>query len=324
MISVAIIGAGPAGMSCALWLKNLGLAPCLIDRAGEMGGALRTNFLENDWVLGLGAKTGVQLAETYATHMRAARIPFMPKTELRGVAAAEDGFLLTLGSGRSEQYRRFDALVIAVGTRYRGTEILRSVPGIASLPDDALSIGPHAFADLESCAGLEILVVGAGDNAHEFAMLVAPDARRITLLARSQPRAQKRLRDGLAPLLASGRGEIVETASLVSLEQVGNRVRAVVDSPAGRRTFDVDRIVVQAGYAANSDALLPVFPDDLRRRLHTDSSGYLLAAPDQRTDCFGIYAAGDICNPRFPSVVAAIAAGAVAARSIEMDYRERQ
>jgi thioredoxin reductase len=35
----------------------------------------------------------------------------------------------------------------------------------------------------------------------------------------------------------------------------------------------------------------------------------------------GLYAAGDVCNPRFPSVVSAIAHGAVVAKTIELDNR---
>jgi NADPH-dependent glutamate synthase beta chain and related oxidoreductases len=49
---VAVIGAGPAGLSAALWLHLLGLAPTLFERETDPGGMLRFNFLTNEWVLG--------------------------------------------------------------------------------------------------------------------------------------------------------------------------------------------------------------------------------------------------------------------------------
>lgn len=311
-------------MSCALWLKNLGCSPCLIDREGEMGGALRKNFLVNDWVLGLEAKTGIQLAEAYAAHMRSARIPFMSGTELRSVAAADKGFRLVLGTGQEERCCRFDALVIAVGTRYRGIETLRDIPGVASLSADVFSEGPHAFADLKAYAGKELLVIGAGDNAYEFAMLVAPEAHSVTLLARSHARAQRKMRESFEKLVVTGRGELLEEGRLVSVEHANGRVSAVVDLPAGRRCFNVDHLVVQAGYVANSDLVLPLFAEEIRKRIQLDPSGHILTTPDQRTDCPAIYAVGDISNPNFPCVVTAVAAGAIAARSIETNFRKQQ
>ena len=52
MISVCILGAGPAGMSCALWCRRLGMEPQLFDIASEVGGALLDNKRPNNWILG--------------------------------------------------------------------------------------------------------------------------------------------------------------------------------------------------------------------------------------------------------------------------------
>lgn len=289
-----------------------------------MGGALRNNFLANDWVLGLKARTGVQIADAYAAHIRSECISFLPQTELRKVAAADFGFELLLGNGQKERSEYFDALVIAAGTRHQGAEILRRVPGIDTLPKNTIVVGPHAFSEMQSYCGEDLLVIGAGDNAFEFGALAARNARSVTILARSQIKAQRRMRDRFASSVAVGSGEILEKADIVSVEIVGGRVCALVNSQEGQRRVYVDKIILQAGYVANTDLLLPLFEGNLRQRIRISPSGHIVVAPDQRTDCFAIYAVGDICNPLSPCVVTAVAAGAVAARSVESDFRDRK
>ena len=48
-----IIGGGPAGMSCALWLHNYGMHPVIIEKEGALGGMARLSPYPNEWLLGL-------------------------------------------------------------------------------------------------------------------------------------------------------------------------------------------------------------------------------------------------------------------------------
>ncbi|MFM8314948.1 MAG: NAD(P)-binding protein, partial [Deltaproteobacteria bacterium] len=47
-----IVGGGPAGCSCALWLKHLGLKPLLIERSHRLGGLQNDSPYPNIWILG--------------------------------------------------------------------------------------------------------------------------------------------------------------------------------------------------------------------------------------------------------------------------------
>ena len=49
---VPIIGGGPAGMSCALWLHNYGLYPIIIEKESALGGMARMSPYPNEWLLG--------------------------------------------------------------------------------------------------------------------------------------------------------------------------------------------------------------------------------------------------------------------------------
>ena len=70
---VPIIGGGPAGMSCALWLHNYGLRPIIIEKEAALGGMARRNPYRNDWLLGRPGLTGRQHAEEFAQHVRRPR-----------------------------------------------------------------------------------------------------------------------------------------------------------------------------------------------------------------------------------------------------------
>src|SRR5262249_56578772 len=49
---VPIIGGGPAGMSCALWLHNYGMHPVIIEKEGALGGMAQLSPYPNEWLLG--------------------------------------------------------------------------------------------------------------------------------------------------------------------------------------------------------------------------------------------------------------------------------
>src|SRR5262245_35997036 len=67
---VPIIGGGPAGMSCALWLHNYGLNPVIIEKEGALGGMARLSPYPNAWLLGQRGKSGRENAAEFADHVR--------------------------------------------------------------------------------------------------------------------------------------------------------------------------------------------------------------------------------------------------------------
>src|SRR5258708_20205965 len=66
---VRIIGGGPAGMSCALWLANYGFRPLIIEREDGLGGLARHNPYRNDWLLGRPGLTGRPPAQEFVRHI---------------------------------------------------------------------------------------------------------------------------------------------------------------------------------------------------------------------------------------------------------------
>ncbi|MGD1698426.1 NAD(P)-binding protein [Dapis sp. BLCC M229] len=68
--TIGIIGGGPPGMSCALWLKYLGFSPIIIERKQRLGGLQQLSNFQNVWYLGLIEKTGYEIAEQFRQHIQ--------------------------------------------------------------------------------------------------------------------------------------------------------------------------------------------------------------------------------------------------------------
>lgn len=318
---VYILGGGPAGLSAALWLKNLGFAPCIVEAGERPGGMQNLNFLPNDWVLGQVGLTGPQLVDRFVAHVEQVDVPMRCGLRPTRIDGGLGAFRLRLADSRgTEHVEVCAALLLATGTRYRAAEVLAGVPGFADLPADCLRYGPYAFDALAACANQRVLIVGGGDNAYENVRLLIEAGASVDLVLRSPPRAQRYLRALVEQAEAAGACRIHRGARLLRLERGADGIGATIGSASGIATPTVDRIHVLAGYEPNF-AVLDALADALRVALRRDANGYLSVDARLRTGVPGIYAAGDICNPAFPSVVSAIAQGAQAAKTIELDLR---
>jgi thioredoxin reductase len=317
---IAILGAGPAGLSAALWLRNLGFDPRVIDAASRAGGLQKLNFLANDWVLGQPGQTGPALAARFVEHAGAAGIRMQTGVRPLRLEGTAGDFRLRLSDGATLECA---GVLIATGTRYRAAEVFAGVAGIGDVPADRIAYGPHAFAELAARAGKRILIVGGGDNAYENARLLAPMAAGIYLAMRSRPRAQQGLAADVAAAVAAGRCRVMHPAAVEAIA-AGAAGLEVTLAVAGRsERIVVDRIHVLAGYQPNTAFLRELLPPVSFAALRFDDQAYLRVDDAGRCGVPGLYAAGDVCNPRFPSVVSALAQGAIAAKTIEMDTRSK-
>lgn len=315
---IAILGAGPAGLSAALWLNNLGFDTCVLEATDRAGGLQNLNFLANDWVLGQAGQTGPALAARFVDHAASVGVQLLTgvrPVRLEGVAG---DFRLQLSDGKSLACA---AVLIATGTHYRGEEVLADVDGVAELPPQSIVYGPYAFADLDALAGKRVLVVGGGDNAYENVRLLAPMTAMVQLAIRSRPRAQRTLAAAVAAEEKLGRCRVLQPATVRTILADTAGLDVTLAMADGAERVVVDRIHVLAGYVPNTAFLDEILPPDLRAALRFDAQGYLTVDAAGRSGVPGIYAAGDVCNPGFPSVVSALAQGAMAAKTIEMDTR---
>jgi thioredoxin reductase (NADPH) len=307
---VPIIGGGPAGMSCALWLANCGLRPVIVERAPALGGMARHNPFPNPWLLGWPDTLGREHAEAFARHVAQAGVEtWLAATPQRLARGTDGGFSLdvSVGAGGALRTLAARALVLATGTEFRGEDWLARIPNAQELAARGrMLLGPAATG---AARGPHVAILGGGDNAFDVAHILVERGIKVTILMRSStPRAQPRLIERVR-----GRAEVRAGCSVAALEETGGRV--AIRLSEGTR-LDADQVALLFGYRPNTNA---GWLADLNLKQNRD--GYLTVGASQETSCAGVFAVGDVANPAHPCVATAVASGTVAAREIQMRLR---
>jgi len=306
--TVAIFGAGPAGMSCANACLSFGLVPVMIERADHVGGAQRTNFHENLWMLGAPGETGEEMTRRLTQHYASLAVTTHLRAAVERVARDDRGFQIDLSLPEGTQRLRTDALVLATGMRPRATAELDAL----AAQSERIIIGPLSDAIRDRIRAASVLILGGGDNALDHALFLAERGNRIQVAARAALSARAAFVAACA-----GRDNIDLRARCTPL-RLSARQSGILASWPDRDDSLHDWLLVMFGYQPNTD-VLQRFVEGARPSLTHD--GHLRVDAWQRTDVSGIYGAGDIIASPQASVASAIAQGLAAARAIERDLR---
>jgi len=295
-LDLLIVGAGPAGVSAALWSRTLGLHARVLEAAGRIGGQLHSIHFHPLEVAAVEAGNGPAMAATCERQLALAGIDVQPGSTATGLERSVDGvWRVSTAGGEAHDAH---AVLAATGLRRRRL----GVPGESALEDRGVSYS--ARRDRERFAGQEVVVVGGGDGAYENALLLAEVGCTVTLLVRDEIRARRMFRDRVA---AESRITVVRDARVVELRG-GERLEAVVYQMDGRI---VERpaaaIVIKIGMDPNTEWC---------SNLVRDPEGYIVADARGRTSAASVWAAGDLTRPRLPSIATAQGAGAIALADI--------
>jgi len=302
---VAILGAGPAGMSCANACLSFGLTPVVIEQSGAIGGIQRGNFHPNLWLLGAPEENGYAMSERMARHFAALPLTCLRHTRVTAVHGAAGNFTLELETPAGKQSLVVGAIVLATGTHPRAT------PDLAAMAErsERVIIGPLSESIRDDIREARVLILGGGDNALDHALFLAERGNQIRVCTRRKFSARQPFQ---AACQANPSIELRENCTPDSLHLEDERIVAVW----GAIKVRYDWLLAMFGYLPNTD-VLATFAPELRPSL--SASGHILADAWQRTSVAGIYAAGDVTETPQPSVPTALAQGLVAARAAERD-----
>ncbi|MBI5330595.1 MAG: NAD(P)/FAD-dependent oxidoreductase [Betaproteobacteria bacterium] len=303
---VAILGAGPAGMSCANACLSFGLTPVVIERSDQAGGAQRANFHPNLWLLGAPDESGAELSRRLAAHFSGlSGVTLLAATQVEAVEAAAQGFRLMLSTPQGARVIDVNAIVLATGASPRTTPELEALRARSA----RVIVGPLSEAIRDDIHAARALILGGGDNALDHALYLAERGNRICVCTRAAFSARESL---MAACRAHPEIELrgqcrpdALTADALGAEVVWGAERA-----------RYDWLLAMFGYRPNTD-LVARMAAEIRPRL--EDSGYVVTDAWQRTTVAGIYAAGDVIDNVQPAVATAIAQGLAAAKAIERD-----
>ncbi|HEX6932377.1 MAG TPA: FAD-dependent oxidoreductase [Streptosporangiaceae bacterium] len=304
-----IVGAGPAGLSAAVYAGAEGLRVLVVDEGG-IGGQARSSSLIRNYLGFPKGVSGSRLAEHAYEQASVFGASFVLMH--RATALARSGRLLhvSLAGGRQVTAR---TVILATGATYRRLD----VPALEALNGAGVYYGgPVTEAPVVS--GKEAYVVGGGNSAGQAALHLARYARRVVLVVRAQL-LQAGMSDYLVRGIEATPNVEVRTGTTVAGGGGQGRLQRLVlrDSHQGREEdVAADALFVLIGAHPHTDWL----PREVAR----NASGFLLTGEELPDDCDwplerrpylletsmpGVFAAGDVRHSSVKRVASAVGEG---------------
>jgi thioredoxin reductase (NADPH) len=298
-----IVGAGPAGVSAALWARPLELSVLLLDGAPAPGGQLHAVHFHPADVPGFEQGDGPALAAAYARQLAAASVPLRTAAEAVALEPSAEAPAVRLAGGE-----RLEAAAVLVASGVRRRRL--GVPGEREFEGRGVSFS--ATRDRVALAGRRVAVVGGGDAAFENALLLAAAGCDVTLLVRGEPHARSGFRERVA---ASPRVR-VRTGTRVVEVRGDEAVRGLrLEGPDGAVELETDALVVKIGVVPNTEWC--------RQAVEVDPDGYVRVDERLATSAARVWAAGDVTRPSPPSIPVALGQGAHAVAMVRAALRGR-
>lgn len=310
-----IVGAGPAGLTAALYAARAKLSALVLERGIPGGQLLNTLDIEN--YPGFTHIQGPALAERMSEHAREYGADIRMERVVRVERDLDSLWLCHTEPGLTYQAR---TVILATG----GTAKKLGVPG----EDEYLGRGVSYCATCDGWAfqNQTVAVVGGGDAACEEAVFLTRYAKKVYLIhRRSDFRAQKILRD--RALSHPQIEPILDTiVTRIEGDQVGVRRIALQKSnlesdgtttqPATDRYLDVTGIFIFIGFSPNTDLL--------SEHAHHDGTGHLLTNSCMETSLPGLFAIGDVRSQAVRQITTAVGDGTSAIVGVERYLQRNQ
>ena len=288
MYDLIIIGAGPAGLTAAVYGMRAGLRVLVLEEQAPGGQLALTPEVENypSWPKISGWELASKIHEQAVA--AGAEVRSEPVTGLR---KTESGWIVDTAAGSHEGRR----IIVANGAKRRKL----GCPGETEFTGRGVSY--CAVCDGAFFRGKTVCVVGGGNTAMEDALYLAEICPKVYLIHRRDSfRGEQKLQKAVA---ASERIEVLWNTTVEAVEGEG-RVQRVRLAGGQAGTLDTDGVFVAVGLAPDNERFAGVLELE---------NGYIRAGEDCRTSAHGIFAAGDTRTKEIRQILTAAADGAVAA-----------
>lgn len=281
-----VVGAGPAGMGAALYLKRAGIDVLLIDKDAPGGQMLKTSKVEN--YLGFESINGADLALKMFEHVKNNDIPF------------EFGEVVLVSKGENYSVELADKkftckhVIIATGR----------IPNKLNLPgeDRIQGISYCAVCDGTFYRDKVVGVVGGGNSAFTNALYLADLCQKVYIFVRGNVSANAELVNR-----TKNRENIIvlKDTSINELLEKDNHLTGVVLQ--NDKIVDLNGLFVAIGGKPKVDFINNI---SLERE-------YITVNEHMESSLKGLYACGDVIYKEFYQIATAINDGVVAALSIK-------
>jgi thioredoxin reductase (NADPH) len=320
VFDVVVVGAGPAGLSAAVYGASEGLRTIVVDR-DTFGGQAGTSSLIRNYLgfpLGIGGAELCSRALDQAWSFGAETSVLRGATDLRADGSAR---IVVLADGTQIATR---AVVLAMGASYQRL----GIPNLEALVGAGVFYG-GGISEAQAMEGQQVYVVGAGNSAGQAAIHLAKHAERVTMIVRGDALGAS-MSDYLVKMIDATENIDVRLRTTVIDGAGAGRLEELVlrDSNTGEtRTVPAAALFVLIGAEPHTAWL----PESIQR----DQHGFVLTGTDVvpastaaagggeprpplplETTMPGVFAAGDVRHGSVKRVASAVGDGGVSIRSV--------
>ena len=293
---VSIIGAGPAGLTAAVYAARAGLSVAMIERGAPGGQMVNTFEIEN--YTGFEKISGPELSMKMFEHAQKTGAEYV-YGDVKSIEKNEDGtHKIDCGSQKIDT----KSVIVATGTKHR----FLNVPGEKELSGRGISW--CAVCDGAFFKGKKVAVIGGGDSAIEEAIYLSGIAEKVYVIhRRDELRAQKVLQERA---FNDEKIEIVWDSVVDSFQEQDGKLKNI--SIKNVKNDSLSELEVSGAFIYIGLDPITEMVKDLGI---TDQFGYVEVNQSMETNMPGIFAAGDVVNKELRQVVTAVNDGAIAAQS---------
>ena len=305
---VVIVGAGPAGLTAAMYAGRSMLKSVIVESGVPGGELLKTEVIED--YPGFEHVLGHELADKFASHARKFGCEFHEYRDVVHVRRMADGSFETTAVDKiteEEHVYRSPAVIVTAG----GTPVYLNVPGEQEF-GQGKGVSYCAICDGAFFKGQTIAVVGGGDAAVEEADFLTRYAEKVYLVhRRDELRASKILQ---TRLFENHKVEVVWNKAVDRIAGDGDKgvqaleLRDTVTGAAS--TLDVTGVFIFVGFKPNTGVI------DVGHYDH-DDMGYVRTDVNMMTSVPGLFAAGDLRSQLVRQVTTAVGDATTAAIAAE-------
>ncbi|WP_063043414.1 NAD(P)/FAD-dependent oxidoreductase [Nocardia pseudovaccinii] len=287
-----IIGGGPAGLYACYYAGMRGLSVTVIDSLPHLGGQTAALYPEKNIydIAGFPAVTGRELiARLTEQAMTAGPTVLLGEEALKLQEQPDDTFLVTTAAGNDIGAR---AILLTAGIGRFTPRPLPALDGYTGAGIEHVLDAPHTYADHE------VVIVGGGDSAVDWANALVPHSRSVTVVHR---RARFRAHESSVAALRASTARLLINSE-ISTVHGDSTLEAVTIRDYGSGTTErvpATLLVPALGHIASLGGLASWGINFVGKQILVDTH--------MATNRPGIYAAGDVTT--YPGKVALIAVG---------------